>query len=274
MAALLHPTAIIDPGADIGADVSIGPYAVVEGNVVIGDGTVIGPHAVIGEYTTIGKQCRIFHGAAVGLIPQDMKFRGEKTGLRIGDRTTIREFCTLNRGTAARGETVVGSDCLLLAYCHLAHDCVLGDHVIISNNLAMAGHIEVGNHVTIGGVCAFHQFVRIGDYAMIGAFSYVSQDIVPFALTGSDPVRVADVNRVKLERCGFSRDRIRDIRRAFRTLFREKLKLEDAVASLAKEYPGNEDVKTIIAFVEKSERGLLRMKGSAVRSDSTGQMVY
>jgi UDP-N-acetylglucosamine acyltransferase len=262
MATNIHPTAIIDCSAEIGTDVRVGPYTVIEGHVVIGDGTAVGPHAIIGEYTIIGRQCRVFHGAAVGLIPQDLKFKGEKTSLRIGDRTTIREFCTLNRGTAARGETVIGNDCLLLAYCHVAHDCVLGDHVIASNNLGMAGHVEVGSHATFGGMCAIHQFTRIGDYAMIGAFSYVSQDVVPFALTGSDPVRVADVNKVKLERCGFSPERIQEIRRAFRVLFRGKLKLEESVAALAEEFPGNDDVKRIIDFVKDSPRGILRMKTS------------
>jgi UDP-N-acetylglucosamine acyltransferase len=260
MAASIHSTAVIDRSAEIGAGVTVGPYTVVEGSVVIGEGTAIGPHAIIGEYTTIGRQCRIFHGAAVGLIPQDMKFKGEKTTLRIGDRTTIREFCTLNRGTAARGETVIGNDCLLLAYSHVAHDCVLGDHVIASNNLGMAGHVEVGSHVTIGGMCAIHQFTRIGDYAMIGAFSYLSQDVVPFALTGSEPVRVADVNKVKLERCNFSPERIQEIKRAFRTLFRGKLKLDEAIRSLAGEFPGNDDVRRLIDFAKKSERGILRMK--------------
>jgi UDP-N-acetylglucosamine acyltransferase len=265
MSSAIHPAAIIDPGAEIGADVMVGPYTVIEGNTVIGDGTAVGPHVVIGENTNIGRQCRIFHGAAVGLIPQDMKFKGEKTSLRIGDRTTIREFCTLNRGTAARGETVIGSDCLLLAYSHVAHDCVLGDHVIVSNNLGMAGHVEVGNHVTIGGMCAIHQFTRIGDYAMIGAFSYLSQDVVPFALTGSDPVRIADINKVKLERCDFSPERIHEIKRAFRILFRCKLKLEEATISLAKEFPGNIDVLRLIDFIKKSARGILRMKGSEQR---------
>jgi UDP-N-acetylglucosamine acyltransferase len=260
MSSTIHPTAIIDRSAEIGADSSVGPYTVIEGSVIIGDGTTVGPHVMIGEYTSIGRQCRIFHGAAVGLIPQDMKFKGEKTCLRIGDRTTIREFCTLNRGTAAHGETVIGNDCLLLAYSHVAHDCVLGDNAIVSNNLGMAGHVEVGIHVTIGGMCAIHQFTHIGDYAMIGAFSYLSQDVVPFALTGSDPVRVADVNKVKLERCGFAPERIQEIKRAFRVLFRQKLKLEESVAALAEEFPGNEDVRLIIDFVKNSPRGILRMK--------------
>lgn len=261
--ATIHPTAIVEKNAQIGSEVSIGPYSVIEGDVTIGDGTVIGPHVMIGQYTSIGKECRIFNGASVGLIPQDMKFKGEKTMLRIGNRTTIREFCTLNRGTAARGETVIGNDCLLLAYCHVAHDCVLGDHVIASNNLGMAGHVEVGSHVTIGGICAIHQFTRIGDYAMIGAFSYVSQDVVPFALTGSDPVRVVDVNKVKLERCGFLPERILEIKRAFRIFFRGKLKLDEAIAALNGEFPGNEDVQRIAAFAKQSARGIrgiLRMR--------------
>jgi len=262
MASTIHPTALIDRSAEIGADVTVGPYTVIEGNVVIGDGTSVGPHVVIGEYTSIGRQCRIFHGAAVGLIPQDMKFKGEKTSLRIGDRTTIREFCTLNRGTAARGETVIGNDCLLLAYSHVAHDCVLGDHVIASNNLGMAGHVAVGSHVTIGGMCAIHQFTRIGEYAMIGAFSWVTQDIVPFALTGSDPVRVVDINKVKLERCSFSSERIQEVKRAFRILFRSKLKLAEAIRSLVEGFPGNEDVRRIVEFAKKSERGILRMRNS------------
>jgi UDP-N-acetylglucosamine acyltransferase len=260
MASKIHATAIIDRNAEIGANVTVGPYAVIEGNVKIGEGTEIGPHAMVGEYTTIGKECRIFYSASIGLIPQDMKFKGEKTVLRIGDRTTIREFCSLNRGTVARGETVIGNDCLLLAYSHVGHDCVLGDHVIASNNLALAGHVEVGNYVTIGGVCAFHQFVRIGDYAMVGAFSYVSQDVVPFALVGSEPVRIADVNKVKLERNGFSPERIQEIKRAFRVLFRGKLNFEDAIKSLTEEFPANEDITRIVDFAKKSERGILRMK--------------
>lgn len=262
MATSIHPTAIVDRRAELGTNVTIGPFSIVEGNTVIGDGTSVGPNAIIGEFTKLGKECRVFHGASVGLIPQDMKFNGEKTSLRIGDRTTIREFCTLNRGTAAKGETVIGSDCLFLAYCHVAHDCVIGDHVIASNNLGLAGHVEIGSHATIGGVCAVHQFVRIGDYSMIGAFSFLTQDVVPFALTGSEPVRIAGVNKIRLERSGFSPERIQGITRAFRTIFRKNLSLEAALSSLNKDFPGNEDVGRITDFVRRSERGLLRMKES------------
>ena len=262
----LHPTAIVDPGAQIGTGVSVGPYSVIEADVVIGDGCAIGPHVVIGEGTRIGKECRIFHGASIGLIPQDLKFKGEKTYLRIGDRAMIREFCTLNRGTAARGETVVGNDCTLLAYCHVGHDCVIGDHLVASNNMALAGHVEFGNYVTIGGVCSFHQFTRIGDYSMIGATSYVTQDVVPFALTGPDPVRVAGVNKVKLERLGFAPERSESIKRAFRVLFRENLNAEDAMSKMALEFAGNEDVARIINFVKSSKRGIVRMKNVGLRA--------
>lgn len=260
MATVIHPTAIVDASAQIGIDVSIAPYTVIEGDVVIGDRCSIGPHVVIGEGTRMGSECLVFHGASVGLIPQDMKFKGEKTSLRIGDRTTIREFCTLNRGTVARGETVIGNDCLLLAYCHVGHDCVLGNHVVVSNNLAMAGHVEVGNHVTIGGVCAFHQFVRIGDYAMVGASSYVTQDVAPFALTGSDPVRIVGVNKIKMERLGFSADRIQEIKRAFRIIFRESLMQNDALVKLEDTCPGNQDIAQLVNFVKGSKRGILQMK--------------
>lgn len=255
----IHPTAIIDPNASLGEGVAVGPYAVIEGDVVIGDATSVGPHAVIYSGARIGRECRIFQGAGLGQIPQDLKFRGEKTVLRIGDRTIVREFCTMNRGTAARGETVVGNDCAFLAYCHVGHDCVIGDGVIVSNNLAMAGHVEVGNNVTIGGVCAIHQFVRIGDCAMIQVQSYVTQDVVPYALVGSDPLRISGINKVKLERLGYSPERYQTIKRAYRTLFREGLNLKDAIARLNETYPGDADILLLTKFTEASSRGILRM---------------
>jgi UDP-N-acetylglucosamine acyltransferase len=260
VAADIHPTAQVDKTAELGADVSIGPYAIIEGDVTIGDGTRIGSHVVIGEHTRIGKENRIFHGSAIGLIPQDLKFSGEKTYLRIGDRNIIREFCTFNRGTAARGETTIGSDCAFLAYGHVGHDCVIGDRLVASNNLGMGGHVTVGNQVTIGGVCAFHQFTRIGDHVMIQATSFVTQDIVPFALTGTEPFRIVDVNKIGLERRGFSPERIQAIKRAFRLLFRENLRFEEAVTALEGSFPGNDDVRLILDFIKDSKRGILRTK--------------
>jgi UDP-N-acetylglucosamine acyltransferase len=260
MATDIHPTAVIDPGAELGTDVAIGPYSIVEGDVTIGDGTRIGSHVVIGTHTIIGKENRIFHGAAVGLIAQDLKYAGEKTYLRMGDRNIIREFCTLNRGTSARGETVIGNDCALLAYCHVAHDCVIGDHLIASNNLGMGGHVVVGNQVTLGGFCAIHQFSHIGDYAMVQVSSFITQDVLPFALTAAGPLRVVDVNKIGLERRGFSPERIQAIKRAFRIIFRENLLLEDALVQLQQSFPSDNDVKVIADFIKGSERGILRMK--------------
>ena len=221
----IHPTAIIEPGVKIGNKVKIGAYTVIEGDVEIGDCCDIGPHVMVGEGTRIGEGCRIFKGAAVGLIPQDKKFAGEKTYTFIGKNTLIREFVTINRGSAARGETRIGDDCWIMAYCHVAHDCRIGNDVTISNSLAMAGHVEIGDHVTIGGVCSFHQFTHVGDYAFIQATSYITQDVLPFALTGAEPVRIADINKIGLERHGFSEQRRRDIKRAYKILFRENRKI-------------------------------------------------
>lgn len=257
---LVHPTAIVADGATIGADVVVGPYAVIEDNVSIGDGADIGPHVQIAWGTRLGKRCRVFHGATVGTIPQDLKFAGEETLCRIGDDTIIRECVSINRGTTANGETVIGSHCALLAYCHVGHDCVIGDHLIVSNNLAMAGHVVVGNHVTIGGVCSFHQFTRVGDYAFIGANSYITQDVVPFALVGSDPVRLAGINKVGLERRGFDAARRGAISKAFRILFRQNLMQSDAIAKLRDAFPGNRDIAELVTFVERSKRGLLQMR--------------
>jgi UDP-N-acetylglucosamine acyltransferase len=263
----IHPTAIIDKNARLGDGVSIGPFAVIEGDVEIGAGTAIGPHAVVYNGTRIGESCSIFQGAGLGQIPQDLKFKGEKTLLRIGDRTIIREFCTMNRGTQARGETVIGNDCAFLAYCHVGHDCVVGYGVIVSNNLAMAGHVEVGNNVTIGGVCAIHQFVRIGDCAMIQVGSYVTQDVVPYALVGSDPLRISGVNKIKLERLGYSSDRSTAIKRAYRVLFREGLSLNDAVVKLEETYRGDADILLLTKFAKESSRGILRMESGAGEKD-------
>lgn len=259
MQTTIHPTAIIDSRVKLGVDVTIGPYAVIEGEVAIGDRCEIGPHAVIGEGTTIGEDCRIFCGAAIGLIPQDKKFASEKTRTIIGSNTLIREYVTINRGSAASGATRIGNDCWIMAYCHVAHDCTIGNDVTISNALAMAGHVEVGNHVTIGGVCSFHQFTRIGDYAFIQATSYVTQDVAPFALTGADPVRIVDINKIGLERRGFSEERRRTIRRAYKILFREHRTLDDAITTLQRDFDGNGDIKSLIDFVKGSNRGLMRM---------------
>ncbi|KMQ52131.1 Acyl-[acyl-carrier-protein]--UDP-N- acetylglucosamine O-acyltransferase [Chitinispirillum alkaliphilum] len=256
---LIHPTAIIEPGVQIGADVKIGPYTVIENDVIIDEGCSIGPHVMIGTGTRIGKNCKIFKSASIGLEPQDKKFSGEKTYTIIGDNTVIREFVTINRGTEANGETRIGSDCWIMAYCHVAHDCILGDDVTVSNGLAMAGHVEVGSHVTIGGIVPIHQFTRIGDYAMVASVARPFRDVVPYALVGADPTRISGINKVGLERRGFTPEQLRDIKTAYKILFREGLSLEDALTKLDREFQDNGHVRLITDFVKKSQRGIMRM---------------
>lgn len=257
----IHSTAIIDSSVQIGENVSIGPYSVIESDVVIGDGCSVGPHVVIGEGTRLGKGCQIFKGAAIGLIPQDKKFDGEKTFTFIGDNTVIREFVTINRGTIDKGETRIGNNCWIMAYCHIAHDCILGDEVTISNSMAMAGHVEVGSHVTIGGIVPIHQFVRIGDYAFIASVAKPFMDVVPYAMCGGDDeTRIVGINKVGLERHGFSDERRRDIKRAYKILFRESRSLQDALVALEENFAGNADIEKIITFVKNSKRGFMRMK--------------
>jgi UDP-N-acetylglucosamine acyltransferase len=261
MSTNIHPTAIIEPGTCIGADTVIGPYTVIEKDVIIGDRCVIGPHAMLGEGCRLDDECRIFKGAAIGLEPQDKKFHNEKTYTFIGKRTVLREFVTVNRGTVDRGETRIGDDCWIMAYCHVAHDCLLGNNVTISNGLAMAGHVEVGNHVTIGGIVPIHQFTRIGDYAIVGAVTRPFMDVVPFSMVGGEAdTRIIGINKVGLERHGFSEERRADIKRAYKILFRDGLQLADAIASLCEKFPSNDDIKLLVDFLQKpSKRGIMRM---------------
>ena len=267
MAVVIHPTAIVDKGASIGSDVRIGPYAVVEGDVEIGDGCEIGSHVLLSGGTRIGKGCRIFKGASLGGVPQDLKFGGEKTLLRIGDNTTVREFCTLNRGTKATGETRIGANCLLMAYCHVGHDCRIGDNLIAANCMNLAGHVEIGKNVNVGGMSAVVQFRTIGDYSHITAFSLIKKDVPPFAMVAPGPMRVIGINRIGLIRAGFDSGRRSAIKQAYRVLFRSGLTLKDALSRLAAEYPGNRDVESIIAFVKGSTRGLLRIRNAAAEPE-------
>jgi len=259
MSVTIHPSAIVHANAHIGQNVGIGPYSIIEEDVVIGDGCEIGPHVMVASGTRLGKECRVFNGASLGTIPQDLKFGKEKTLLKIGDHTTIREFCTLNRGTKATGETALGSHCLLMAYCHIAHDCRVGDYFIAANSVNLAGHVTIGNHVNSGGIAAVVQFRTIGDHSFIGAFSLIVKDVVPFAKVAADPVRIVGINTVGLARSDFGEDRRLQINRAFKVLFRSGLTCQDAIARLALDFPGNSDVESIIAFARKSAYGLLRM---------------
>jgi UDP-N-acetylglucosamine acyltransferase len=259
MSTTIHPTAIVDPRAQLGEGVVVGPYAVIESDVQVGDGCEIGPHVLVAGGTRMGRRCRIFKGASIGTDPQDLRYNREPTFLWIGDETVIREFCTINRGTVATGETRIGSNGYLMAYCHVAHDCHVGHHFTAANTLNLAGHVTIGDHVGAGGTVGVVQFRTVGDYAFLGAYSLVIHDVVPFALVTPEPTaRVVDINKVGLERRGFDEARRRAIKDAYKILFRQDLSLGDATAKLAAGFPGSPDVQQIIAFAKASKYGLLR----------------
>ncbi len=254
----IHKTALVDGRAELGEGVVVGPYAFIAGPAVIGAGTVIGPYVLMEGAVSIGQRCRVFSHAVLGTIPQDMKFEGEESDLKIGDGTTVREFVTVNRGTKASGTTRVGNDCLLMAYAHVAHDCVLGDNVGLANGATLAGHVEIGNYAFIGGLSAIHQFTRVGKHAYIGGMSRVSQDIIPYALTASEPTRVVGINVVGLQRRGFTAETRAALKRAYQIIYREDLNKGQAVEKLKAELAGVAEVRDIIDFLETSDRGILK----------------
>ncbi|MBP6897000.1 MAG: acyl-ACP--UDP-N-acetylglucosamine O-acyltransferase [Pseudacidovorax sp.] len=259
----IHPTAIVDPGAELDASVNVGPYAVIGPKVRIGAGTSVGPHCVIEGRTTIGRDNRIFQFASLGAIPQDKKYAGEDTALEIGDRNTIREFCTFNLGVpGAGGITRVGHDNWIMAYSHIAHDCRVGDHTTLSNNTTLAGHVELGDWVTVGGLVGIHQFVKVGAHAMVGFATAVSQDVPPFMLVDGNPMAVRGFNIVGLKRRDFSAARLAAIKQMHRLLYRQGRTLDDARAAidaLAVDMPDAAvDVQLMSAFLADSTRGIAR----------------
>jgi UDP-N-acetylglucosamine acyltransferase len=256
--ATIAPTAVVDRGAELHVDVEIGPYAIIGPNVRIGPGSTVGAHAVVDGYTAIGRDCRIFPHAAVGLEPQDLKFKGGECWLRIGDRTTVREFATLHPATHEGEATVVGADCLLMAYSHVAHNCVLGDHVILANAANLAGHVLLEEYAVVGGVTPVHQFVRIGAHAMVGGGSRVPQDVAPYTRVAGIPPRTFGLNTVGLTRRGFSPDTVAALKQVYRLFFREKLSVIDAAARVRAEVPPLLEVEHFVRFFLTSERGVTR----------------
>ncbi|MEO6365439.1 MAG: acyl-ACP--UDP-N-acetylglucosamine O-acyltransferase [Luteimonas sp.] len=256
----IHPSAAIDPGARLGAGVVVGAFSLVGADVVIGDGTYIGPHCSIHGPTRIGRDNRILGHAALGGEPQDKKFSGELSELVIGDRNTIREFVTINRGTAEGGGiTSLGDDNWILAYSHIAHDCRVGSHTIFSNNATLAGHVEVGDHVILSGFTGIHQFCRIGAHAFIGMGALINGDVPPFVLVAADEyARPRGVNSEGLKRRGFDSTRIAAIKRAYRALYVSGVPLGEAKQKLAELAQGSEDVRQLLDFIERGERPLLR----------------
>ncbi len=255
----IHPTAIIDPSAEIGTGVSIGPYSVIGPDVVIGDGCWVGPHVVINGPTTIGRENKIFQFASVGEVPQDLKFEGEETRLEIGDRNTIREFATINRGTGVGGSvTRIGNDNLLMAYIHIAHDCVVGNNVILSNNASLAGHVTVHDHVILGGFTLVHQFCAIGQHVFAGMGSAIAKDVPPYLIVTGAPAAPHGLNKVGLKRRGFSDEQLRELSRAYKVLYRQGLSLEEAKSELQKAGEGDENVRHFAEFLQQTTRSIIR----------------
>jgi UDP-N-acetylglucosamine acyltransferase len=252
----IHSTALVDESAQLGEGVVVGPYSIIGPGVTIGDRTRVGPHVLIERHTTVGADCALYKGAVLGTDPQDLKYAGEATELRIGDRTVIREYATLNRGTTALGYTAVGSDCLLMAYTHVAHDCQLGDHVILSNSVNMGGHVTIGEWAIVGGVTAIHQFVRIGSHAFVGGASRVAKDIPPYVKAAGSPIQLYGLNSVGLQRRGFAEEVRRELKRAYRLFFASTYNTSQALARARDELRALPEIDVFLGFFEESERGV------------------
>lgn len=255
----IHPTAIISPDAGLSENVTIGPYAIIGPEVRIGRNTVIGPHVVIERLTEIGESCKIDQFASIGGDPQDLKYRGEKTKVIIGNHNQIREFVTINRGTSSDiGVTMIGDQNLLMAYSHVAHNCKLGDHIVLANAANLAGHIHVEDYAIIGGLTGVHQFTRIGAHCIIGGASAVSKDVPPYTMASGNHAKLYGLNQIGLRRRGFQEDNIAALKKAYRIMFRMALLRKDAVEKVKSEVPDYPEVRRFVEFIEGSVRGTCR----------------
>jgi UDP-N-acetylglucosamine acyltransferase len=255
---MIHPHTYIHPNARLAPNVKVDPFTVIHGDVSIGEGTWIGSNVTIMDGARIGKNCRVFPGAVLSAIPQDLKFEGEITTAEVGDNTTLREFVTINRGTKALGKTVVGKNCQIQAYSHIAHDCVLGNGCIISNNTQVAGHVVMGDHVIIGGMAAVHQFVQIGQHVFIGGGSLVSKDVPPYIKAARNPLSYAGVNSVGLKRRGFELDKINHILDIYRNIYNKGMNTSQALEFIEEELPASDERDEILSFIRDSGRGIIK----------------
>ena len=255
---MIHKFSSVHPDAQIGNNVEIGPFSTIEANVIIGDGTWIGPNVTIMNGARLGSNCQVFPGAVISAIPQDLKYEGELTTVEIGDETTIRECVTINRGTKAYGKTVIGKKGLIMAYVHIAHDCIIGDHVILVNSVALAGHVEIGHWSIVSGLSAVHQFVKIGEHAMVGGGAMVRKDVPPFITAAGEPVTYAGVNSVGLKRRGFSSVDVNLIQDVYRIIYQSGRNISQALEVVKREHNADPTVSRIIDFIESSTRGLIR----------------
>ena len=254
----IHPTAIVANPDKIPSSTTIGPYAIIEDDVVIGAEVMIDSHVSVKAGARIGDGTKIYHGAAIAGPPQDLKFAGEKTELVIGKNCTIREFVTLNRGTAAHGKTEIGDNCLFMAYSHAAHDCIIGSNVILANTAEMGGHVEIGDWAIIGGGTVIHQFSHIGEHAMVGGGFRVTQDVIPYSMVAGYPLKCMGLNSIGLSRRGFSDDTIAKLKKAYRFLMSKKLNTSEALAKIEAEIEMVPEVKRVVDFIRAGERGVVK----------------
>ncbi|MEK0431369.1 MAG: hypothetical protein RL139_1173 [Gemmatimonadota bacterium] len=257
MSARIHPTALVDASATLGADVEVGPWAIVGPHCTVGDGSVIKARATLEEHVHLAPRVTVGIGSVLGGPPQDLKFKGEVTTVEIGEGTTIREYVTINRGTAESLKTTVGAGCFLMSYVHLAHDCHLGDGVIVSNGTQFAGHVTVEDRAIVSGLCAVHQFVKIGRHAFIGGASRVTKDIPPFVKAVGNPVKLYGLNSVGLQRSGFKPEVISDLKQAYRLFFRSELNITQALERARADLGASPEVEAFLAFVDASGRGVV-----------------
>ena len=264
---MISNLAYVHPDAKLGQGVVIEPFAYVAADVEIGDGTWLAPHAVVLDGARVGRECKIHSGAVVGGVPQDLKFRGEYTTAVVGDRTVMRECVTINRGTASKGTTIVGSDTLLMAYVHIGHDSVVGNHVVLANEVSVAGEVVIEDWAIVGGMCGIHQFSQIGAHAMVGAMSKVKKDVPPFIKAGHDPLSFVGINSIGLRRRNFTTEQIAHIQDIYRILFQSGLSTSNALAKIAEDIPQSEYRDQIVAFVRDSKRGVVRSFHSSRSGD-------
>lgn len=255
---MYNPLSHIDPSARIAKNVVVEPFTTIENNVMIGEGTWIGSNVTVMSGARIGKNCSIFPGSVISAVPQDMKFNGEETLVFIGDNTIIRECVTVNRGTANRNKTVIGKNCLIMAYCHIAHDCIVGDNCIFSNNSTLAGHVTVGSYVILAGMVAVHQFCSIGNHAFVAGGSLVRKDIPPYVKAAREPVSYVGINSVGLRRRGFDNKVIMEIQSIYRTLYQKKYNNTQAVNIMEAEMEATKERDEIILFIKNSQRGIMK----------------
>jgi UDP-N-acetylglucosamine acyltransferase len=253
-----QPLAYVHPEAKIADNVVIEPFVSIDKDVVIGEGTWIGPGATIMPGVRIGKDCKIFPGAAIGAVPQDLKFKGEYSTVEIGNNTTIREFVTIHRGTSAKGKTVVGNNCLLMAYVHVAHDCVVGNDVILVNNVQLAGEVVIDDWAILGGMSAVHQFVRVGSHVMISGGSLVRKDVPPFIKAGREPLSYVGINSIGLRRRNYSNEKIREVQEIYRYIYQKGLNISQAVEIIEAEMPASPERDEVLLFIKDSKRGIIR----------------